>query len=144
MWDCLVAQMGKSPPAMQETQVQSLGWENPLRKKWPPTPLFLPGESHGQRNLVDYSPWGHKNSDMTEETAHKHTWFGSLQVKLGRTWGEEMKYPPLLPEVIILLLLLFCHSVVSDSLQPHELQRARLPCPPLFPRVCPNLCPLSQ
>ena len=66
MWDCLVAQMGKSLPAMQETQVQSLGWENSLRKKWPPTPLFLPGESHGQRNLVDYSPWGRKESDTAD------------------------------------------------------------------------------
>ena len=31
-----------------------------------PTPVFLPGEFHGQRSLVDYSPWGHKESDMTE------------------------------------------------------------------------------
>ena len=33
-----------------------------------PTPVFLPGESHGQRNLVGYSPWGCKESDMTEAT----------------------------------------------------------------------------
>ena len=31
-----------------------------------PTPLFVPGESHGQRSLVDYSPWGRKESDTTE------------------------------------------------------------------------------
>ena len=36
------------------------------RRKWQPTPVFSPGESHVQRNLVDYSPWGHKESDMTE------------------------------------------------------------------------------
>ena len=36
----------------------------PWRKKWQPTPVFLPGESHGQRSLVGYSPWGHR--DMTE------------------------------------------------------------------------------
>ena len=36
------------------------------RRKWQPTPVFLPGESHGQRSLVGYSPWGHKGSDMTE------------------------------------------------------------------------------
>ena len=35
-------------------------------EKWQPTPVFLPGESHGQRSLVGYSPWGHKESDMTE------------------------------------------------------------------------------
>jgi len=37
----------------------------PWRRKWLPTPVFLPGESHGQRNLVGYSPCGHKESDMT-------------------------------------------------------------------------------
>ena len=42
------------------------------RRAWQPTPVFLPGESHGQRSLVGYSPWGHKESDMTEATWH-HT-----------------------------------------------------------------------
>ena len=41
------------------------------------------------------------------------------------------------------LLLLFSHSVVSDSLQPHGLQHTRLPCPSLSPGVCSNSCPLS-
>ena len=36
------------------------------RRAWQPTPVFLPGESHGQRNLVGYSPWGCKESDTTE------------------------------------------------------------------------------
>ena len=36
------------------------------RRKWQPTPVFLPGKSHGRRNLVGYSPWGCKESDMTE------------------------------------------------------------------------------
>ena len=35
-------------------------------EKWLPTPVFSPGEFHGQRSLVDYSPWGHKESDTTE------------------------------------------------------------------------------
>ena len=35
-------------------------------RKWQPTPVFLPGESHGQRTLVGYSPWGRKESDTTE------------------------------------------------------------------------------
>ena len=56
----LVAQMVKNPPAMQETRVWSLGQEEEL-----PTPVFLPGESHGQRNLTGYSPWNCKESDMT-------------------------------------------------------------------------------
>jgi len=45
-------------PAMQETWVQSLGWEDPGRRKWQPTPVFLSGKSHRQRSRVDYSPWG--------------------------------------------------------------------------------------
>ena len=40
-----------------------------LRRKWQPTPVFLPGESHGQRSLVGCSPWGHTESDTTEATA---------------------------------------------------------------------------
>ena len=51
-----MAQTVKNLPAMQETQVQSLGWEDPLEKEWQPTPVLLPGESHGQRSLADYSP----------------------------------------------------------------------------------------
>ena len=53
----------KNPPAVQETQekwVPSLGLEDPWKRKCLPTPVFLPGESHGQQNLVGYSPWGHK------------------------------------------------------------------------------------
>ena len=47
----------KNLPAMQETQDQSLGQEDPLEKEWQPTSEFLPGEFHGQRSLMGYSPW---------------------------------------------------------------------------------------
>ena len=40
-------------------------------RKWPPTPVFLPGKPHGQRNLTGYSPWGRRESD-TVEHAHRH------------------------------------------------------------------------
>ena len=40
----------------------------PWRRKWQPTPMFLPGKSHGQRRRVDYSPWDHKELDTTEHT----------------------------------------------------------------------------
>ena len=49
--------MVKNLPAMQETQVQSLGRKDPMEREWLPTPVFLPGASHGQRSLVGYSPW---------------------------------------------------------------------------------------
>ena len=46
---------------MQERRVQSLGWEDPLEEGMAtPSPVLLPGESHGQRSLVGYSPWGCK------------------------------------------------------------------------------------
>ena len=43
---------------MWETWVWSLGWEDPLEKEQLPTPVFWPGEFHGQRSLAGYSPWG--------------------------------------------------------------------------------------
>ena len=52
---------------MWETWVRSLGQEDPLEKEMAPTLVFLPGESHGRRSLVGYSPWGHKESDMTKQ-----------------------------------------------------------------------------
>ena len=43
---------------MQEMWVPSLGWEDPMEKEWQSIPVFLPGKSHGERNLRGYSPWG--------------------------------------------------------------------------------------
>ena len=51
----------KNLPAMQETWVQSLDWEDPWRRERLPTPVFWSGEFHGL-----YNPWGPKESDMTE------------------------------------------------------------------------------
>ena len=45
----------------------------PWSRKWQPTPVFSPGESHGWRSLACYSPWGHKMSDTTEQWAHFST-----------------------------------------------------------------------
>ena len=64
--------MVKHLPAMQETQVWSLGQEDPLEKEMAIHSSILPGESHGQRSLVGYSPWGHKESDTTERLTHTH------------------------------------------------------------------------
>ena len=64
--DSLVAQMVKNLPAMPDTWAQSLGREDPLEKEMATHPVFLPGELHGQRSLVGYSPRGHKESHMTE------------------------------------------------------------------------------
>ena len=61
-WASLVAQLVKNLPAMWETWVQSLGWEDPLGKGKATTPVFWPGEFHGL-----YSPWDCKESDITEQ-----------------------------------------------------------------------------
>ena len=53
----LVAQTVNNLPAMRETWVPSLGWEDPWRRKWQLTLVFLPREAHGQRSLVGYCPW---------------------------------------------------------------------------------------
>ena len=63
----LVAQMVKNLPSMQEARVRSLGREDPQRRQWHPTPVLLPGESHGWRSLLGYSPWGLKELDTTEK-----------------------------------------------------------------------------
>ena len=65
-WVSLIAQLVKNLPTMRETWVQFLGWGDLLERGMQPTPVFLLGEFRGQRNLVGYSPWGHKESDTTE------------------------------------------------------------------------------
>ena len=66
-----VAQQEKNLPAMQETGRRGFSpcvGKIPWRRKWQPTPVFLPGEFHGRRSLVGYSPWGHQESDVAEVT----------------------------------------------------------------------------
>ena len=52
----------------QTETLYPLNWNIPWRREWQATLVFLPGKFHGQRSLVGYSPWGHKESDMTEGT----------------------------------------------------------------------------
>ena len=63
IWAFLMAQMLKNLPAMQESRVRSPGI--PWKREWQLTPVFLPGEFHGQRSLAGYSPRGRKESDAT-------------------------------------------------------------------------------
>ena len=64
--------MVKNLPATQDPQFQFLGREDPLEKGIP-TPVFISGEFHRWRSLAGYSPWGCKESDMTESHTHTHT-----------------------------------------------------------------------
>ena len=75
-------------------QVWSLGWGELWSRKWLPTLVFLPRKFHSQRSLAGYSPWGCKESDMTEQK-HKNTvphrgswWNGQQTEKSG--WGRAM------------------------------------------------------
>ena len=65
----LMAQWVKKLRIIQETQMWFDHWfgKIPWRRKWQPTPVFVPRDSHGQRSLVGYRPWGHKELDMTEQ-----------------------------------------------------------------------------
>ena len=66
-WDSLVAQLVKRLPATQETWVQSLGQEDPLEKEMETHSSILTWKiPWTERSLVGYSPWGRKESDMTE------------------------------------------------------------------------------
>ena len=67
LWASLIAQMVKNLPVTQETLVQSLGQKDTLEKEVETHSSILAWEIHGQRNLMGYSPWGHKELDMTEQ-----------------------------------------------------------------------------
>ena len=73
--------MVKNLPIMWETWIQSLGWGDPLVREQLASPVFLPGEFHGQKSLVGYSLWGSKESDMTKRLllslSHMHMTFSS-------------------------------------------------------------------
>ena len=71
--------------AMQETQetwVQSLGWEGPLEKEMATHSSIFPGKFHGQSSLAGCSPWGHKESDMTEHIHKYHHGNGKMTTRL--------------------------------------------------------------
>ena len=75
-----MAQVIKNPPAgqkMQETEFDPWVEKIPCSRTLQPTPVFFLGKSLGQRSLVGYGPWGHKELDMTEVT--KHTLFTILK-----------------------------------------------------------------
>ena len=113
----------KNPPAVQETWVQSLVWKDPLEKEMATgegNPVFLPGKSHGKRSLTGYSPWCCK--------------------RVGPNLATKQQQYLQITEASVQ----FSRSVMSSSLQPHELQHARPPCPSPIPGVHPDSRPSSQ
>ena len=73
-WASQVVLLVKNLPAIEgDVQCGFDPWVGKIPwRAWQPTPVFLPGEFHGQRSLAGYSPWGRKESDMTGATWHTH------------------------------------------------------------------------
>ena len=118
---------------MREIWVRSLGQEDPWRRKWQPTPAFLPGESHGWRSLMGYSLWGCKESDTTERlhllrssntafSTNWHSWQSCInqvyQLHLSNSICSLHVSPILVMLTVFqtfsLLLHLLCWSVIID------------------------------
>ena len=118
----LVAQRLKCLPPMRETQVRSLGQEDPMEKEM---------ITHSS-TLAWRIPW-------TEEPGRLQS-TGSQRV--GHDWATSLTHS--LTCQISYRIQLFSCSVVSDSLWPHGLQNARLPCPSPSPGACWNSRPLSR
>ena len=106
---------GKHAPLKLPPFTEGANWElltSGWRRKWQPTPVFLPGELHGQRNLVGYSPYGHKESDTTEQlTQHnfrktEYPQGDGEKLKWG-TWEGEGPEGTLVPKGKILRLAVF-------------------------------------
>ena len=86
-------------PACQHRRLKRRGFNPwvgkiPWRRQWQPTPVFLPGEPHGQRSLVDYSPWGLKKLDVTEVTLQAHT---SIYLYFKKFWPHPIACGTLVP-----------------------------------------------
>ena len=89
-WGFLAAQTLKASAynAGDLDSIPGLNRNIPWRRKWQPTPVLLPGKSHGRRSLVGYSPWGHKESDMTEWL---HTLTDMIQRLLQQSRWQTMR-----------------------------------------------------
>ena len=151
-----MAQLVKNPPAMQETWVLSLGWEDPLEKEKATHSSIL------ARKIpwTLYSPWGCKELDTTEQLS-LHFTVGLRAVIPYKTapsldttqiprfpWTAGLLTNGLqiqgFPPIIYFSSVQFSRSFVSDSLQPHESQHARSPYPSPTPRVYSYSCPSSR
>ena len=124
----LVAQMVKNSPAVQETWVQSLGWEDAMEKGMATTPGFLPGEFLGQRGLVGYSPRGRKESDWSKRltlsfSLSAHTWQDVVNVQkiprhlIDEKGSENISMLPKIRKCRLFLLLQNSLSFNHFSLQ---------------------------
>ena len=121
----LLAQILKNLPAMQEIWVRSLGQDDPLEEGMTPTLVFLPGEFHGQKSLAGYSPWCHKESDMTE-------WFALSVSDLPEGYKFSKEKPWDYWNFIIFDVLLTYHLLHIQNQVPSNLPEKSLNIAPFF------------
>ena len=99
-WASLLAQMVKNLPTRWETRVRSLAWEDPWRRgHGNPLQYSCPENPHGQRSLAGYSPWGCKESDMTEQVST------SAILNCSKSHVEATIIEQMVAVVVILLLI---------------------------------------
>ena len=94
----LVAQSVKNLPENRRPGFDSWVEKIPWRRKWQPTPVFLPGESHGQRSLAGYSPWScQSQTRFSDQTTNGYVIFHSMcitQFVHSSLGGHFEPFPP--------------------------------------------------
>ena len=108
---------------MQETWVWFLGQEDPLEKKWEPTPAFLHEELHGQRRLVGHSQGGRRESDTTEHSCMHHETMATIKIVTISISPPSFPSPlsrPFLPLLVskVITELLFAWLFLDQELSP--------------------------
>ena len=138
--------MVKNLPVMQETQVQSLDWDDPPGEgKWQPTPIFLPEEFHEQRSLPGYIPWGCRVEHNWGIITHSHVQFYLfLAVQAFLVVASEGSSLVAVHRLLIAVASLVLHSLgaQASAVVVHGLScfTAR----GSFPHQGSNLCPPSR
>ena len=80
----------KASACNEDSWVRKITW----RRKWQPTPVLVPGKSHGPRSLVGYSPWGHKDLDISEWLHFLSSWwFRKSQFPYSHWWICHLLFP---------------------------------------------------
>ena len=125
-WASLVAQWWRPASQCRRHERPRFGpWvrQIPWRRACQLTSVFLPGESHGQRILAGYSPWGHKESDMTEATfAHAHTYIYKYSVYICITEKDRVNLlcPYYVPGVSVCSACILLHWVFTTTSLPDK------------------------
>ena len=123
--------MVKNLPAIQETRVWSLGQEDTLRRERLPTPVFLPGESHGEKSLAGCSPWGCKKLRHDWSTKHNYNPIENKKLKINNNCLEtpELSFDRWMNKQIVVYNTMEYFSLIKrNELSTHEQTCKKLKC----------------